>query len=116
MHDTIQNPLLLITYAIGWLVLLAALIYATIAWRRRRRGTIEAARDAATRRAFTEDSEREPAAPMRSERHDAPRFTEDDLARADLGGTRGAPQLGEAPMVPQQAKNTPRRFEPGHTA
>jgi hypothetical protein len=42
--------------------------------------------------------------------------TEDQLALAALGGPRGAPQLGEAPMVPQQAKNTPREFDPGHTA
>lgn len=44
------------------------------------------------------------------------RPTEDDIARATLGGTRGAAQLDAAPMTPQRDKKTPTRNEPGHVA
>jgi hypothetical protein len=42
--------------------------------------------------------------------------TEDDIARARLGGPRGAPQLGEAPMPRQAREQTPRTIDDGHTA
>jgi hypothetical protein len=42
--------------------------------------------------------------------------TEDDIARARLGGPRGAPQLGEAPMPRQAREQTPRNIDDGHTA
>src|SRR4051812_28530723 len=40
--------------------------------------------------------------------------TEDDIARARLGGTRGARELGEAPLVPQARQQTPRKIDDGH--
>jgi hypothetical protein len=40
--------------------------------------------------------------------------TEDDIAQARLGGTRGARELRDAPMVPQQAENTPWPIDRGH--
>ena len=42
------------------------------------------------------------------------RPSEDDIAQARLGGPRGAPQLGAAPMVRQQAENTPWPIDSGH--
>jgi hypothetical protein len=42
--------------------------------------------------------------------------TEDDIARARLGGMRGAPQLGEAPMAPQAREQTPHKIDDGHVA
>lgn len=44
------------------------------------------------------------------------RPTEDDIARARLGGPRGAAQLGEAPLVPQARQQTPRNIDDGHVA
>jgi hypothetical protein len=43
-----------------------------------------------------------------------PRFTEDDIARAQLG-PRGVPGKADtAKMTPQQAKNYPKYVDPGH--
>lgn len=55
---------------------------------------------------------------------DAPRLapeserpSEDEIARAHLGGTRGSPELPDAPMTPQRAKKTPHAISRGgHTA
>lgn len=48
---------------------------------------------------------------------DDERPTEDDIARAHLGGTRGSPDLPDAPMTPQRAKKTPAIIpRGGHTA
>ena len=44
------------------------------------------------------------------------RPTEDDIAQARLGGSRGAPELKPAPMTPQRRKKTPTPSDPGHTA
>lgn len=44
------------------------------------------------------------------------RPTEDDIARARLGGPRGAPELGEAPLVPQAREQIPRKIDGGHVA
>jgi hypothetical protein len=44
------------------------------------------------------------------------RPSEDDLAQAELGGPRGAPELAPAKMTPQRKKKTPKDFDPGHTA
>jgi hypothetical protein len=38
------------------------------------------------------------------------------MQQAALGGTRGAPELHDAPMSPQRAKKTPRGNDPGHVA
>jgi hypothetical protein len=45
-----------------------------------------------------------------------PRLSEDDIQREMFGprGVRGQPD--PAKMVPQQEKNTPKDFDPGHTA
>ena len=42
--------------------------------------------------------------------------TEDAIAQARLGGPRGAPQLGAAPMVRQQRDNIPHPIDDGHVA
>src|SRR3954471_7166673 len=42
--------------------------------------------------------------------------TEDQIAQARLGGSRGNPKLGAAPMTPQTAKNTPPVIDDGHVA
>jgi hypothetical protein len=46
----------------------------------------------------------------------ADRPTEDDVARACLGGPRGAPELDPSPMTRQRRIKTPSKGEPGHTA
>jgi len=54
---------------------------------------------------------------VKSKADDADRPTEDDVARASLGGTRGAPELDPAPMTRQRRIKTPSSdTEPGHTA
>ncbi len=42
--------------------------------------------------------------------------TEDQIARARLGGPRGAPELGQAPLAPQAREQTPRKVDDGHVA
>ena len=44
------------------------------------------------------------------------RPTEDQIARARLGGSRGAPELGAAPLVGQAREQTPRNIDDGHVA
>ena len=44
------------------------------------------------------------------------RKTEDEIAREKLGGVKGSPELKSAPMNPQQAKNTPKNNDQGHSA
>lgn len=53
--------------------------------------------------------------PGNTDRSDA-RPTEDDLAQAALGGSRGSPDLPPAKMTPQRAKKTPGSNDPGHAA
>jgi hypothetical protein len=42
--------------------------------------------------------------------------TEDQLARARLGGPRGAPQLGQAPLPRQARQQLPGDIDDGHVA
>jgi hypothetical protein len=42
--------------------------------------------------------------------------TEDQIARARLGGPRGAPELGQAPLAPQAREQMPRKMDDGHVA
>jgi hypothetical protein len=42
--------------------------------------------------------------------------TEDQIAQARLGGPRGAPQLGAAPLVPNEREQIPHPIDDGHTA
>jgi hypothetical protein len=44
------------------------------------------------------------------------RPTEDDLARASLGGVKGSRKLPPAPMTHQEAEQIPPNDEPGHVA
>jgi hypothetical protein len=60
--------------------------------------------------AVTQTNDRRPKA-QRLERQ-----TEDEMQQAALGGTRGAPELHDAPMTPQRAKKTSRSNDPGHVA
>jgi len=42
--------------------------------------------------------------------------TEDQIARARLGGVRGAPKLGEAPLPRQAREQIPHKIDDGHVA
>jgi hypothetical protein len=42
--------------------------------------------------------------------------TEDQIARARLGGPRGAPQLGQAPLPRQAREQIPGKIDDGHVA
>jgi hypothetical protein len=42
--------------------------------------------------------------------------TEDQIARARLGGPRGAPELGQAPLPPQERKQMSGQIDDGHVA
>ena|SRR5690349_7519977 len=42
--------------------------------------------------------------------------TEDQIARARLGGIRGDPKLGEAPLPRQAREQLPRNIDDGHVA
>ena len=42
--------------------------------------------------------------------------TEDQIARARLGGVRGAPKLGQAPLPRQAREQIPRKIDDGHVA
>ena len=42
--------------------------------------------------------------------------TEDHIARARLGGVRGAAKLGEAPLPRQAREQIPRKIDDGHVA
>jgi hypothetical protein len=44
------------------------------------------------------------------------RPTEDDLARASLGGVKGSEKLPAAPLTKQEAEQTLPNDEPGHVA
>jgi hypothetical protein len=44
------------------------------------------------------------------------RPTEDELARAKLGGPRGSPDLRPAPLTPQEREQILPNDDPGHTA
>jgi hypothetical protein len=58
--------------------------------------------------------------PSRSERRPGGRSedrpTEDDLARAALGGPKGAPELPPAPLTKTEAEQNLPNDEPGHVA
>jgi hypothetical protein len=42
--------------------------------------------------------------------------TEDQIARARLGGPRGAPELGQAPLPRQAREQIPGKIDDGHVA
>ncbi|HVT28441.1 MAG TPA: hypothetical protein VHE81_10550 [Lacipirellulaceae bacterium] len=50
--------------------------------------------------------------------HNADRPTEDDIARASLGGTRGSKDLAPGKMTRRQKQDMPPEggYDPGHTA
>jgi hypothetical protein len=47
---------------------------------------------------------------------DDERPTEDDLARAALGGPKGSPELKPAPLTKTEAEQNSPNDEPGHVA
>jgi hypothetical protein len=62
MLQTLESlSLLTIMEIVGPIVLLGALIYGTVQWRRRRSGASDAAREQATRRLYERGAERERA-------------------------------------------------------
>lgn len=62
-----------------------------------------------------ETAESDPARALFAAAGDEPP-TEDQIAQARLGGPRGDPKLGAAPMVRQQGENTPHPIDDGHVA
>jgi hypothetical protein len=49
-------------------------------------------------------------------RPDGERPTEDDLARAALGGPKGSPELPAAPLTKREAEQNSPNDDPGHVA
>lgn len=54
--------------------------------------------------------------PKRSLAGRQPEWSEDDKARANLGGVKGSRKLPAAPMTKQQQEKVPKNNDPGHTA
>lgn len=52
----------------------------------------------------------------RSDGQSRERPSEDELARASLGGVKGSRKLPPAPMTKQEAEQTSPNDEPGHVA
>ena len=102
---------------VGFVVLLgAALAYAMMRWRTRSPAA-KAAGDWATRELYVEQVTKlyneqvtEPSPPIQPSlsTDEEERPTEDMIARRALGGTRGDPDLPDAPMTKQRAKKTPK--------
>jgi hypothetical protein len=44
------------------------------------------------------------------------RRTEDEIARASLGGAKGSPELKPASLTKQEDEQMPRNNDPGHAA
>ncbi|MGI8527620.1 MAG: hypothetical protein ACR2K5_15900 [Pseudolabrys sp.] len=84
---------------------MAVLLIVFVVWQHRRRHVPP------RQRYYPPVSQPDPAASLFANGN---RPTEDDIAQARLGGSRGAAQLGAAPMVRQVAKNTPPPADPGH--
>ena len=82
------------------LMLAAALLYGMSRWHQRTPAA-KAAGDQATRKLYGKD---DPASPPLQPTAEGERPTEDMLAQASLGGTRGSPELPDARMTPQRAK------------
>lgn len=57
-----------------------------------------------------------PNHPTRGIRHVEDRPTEDDLARAALGGPKGSPDLPPAPLTKTEKEQISPNDEPGHVA
>jgi hypothetical protein len=140
MLETVQAmSLLTIMEIVGPILLLAALIYGTVQWSRRRAGRMDAVREAATRRLYREaDREevmgQEPALtgavarPARTSDIDpatlgrlrsgreSERLSEDDIARMRFG-PRGVPGEDRKPkQLDEAVTQIPKSLDPGHTA
>jgi hypothetical protein len=92
---------------IAFVIFVAALLFGVAVWQRRR------SQDALSQRRDPPTAQIDPAASLFANGN---RPTEDDIAQARLGGSRGAIQLGAAPMVRQVAENTLPPADPGHVA
>lgn len=90
---------------IAFVIFVAALLLGVALWQRHR------SQYAPSQRRPPPAAEVDPAASLFA---DGNRPTEDDIAQARLGGTRGSAQLGAAPMVRQVAENTLPPADPGH--
>jgi hypothetical protein len=53
---------------------------------------------------------------MDRKKNDDDRPTEDDIARAALGGPKGHPSLKPAPLTRREEQQMPPNEEPGHVA
>jgi hypothetical protein len=140
MLESIQAmSLLTIMEIVGPMLLAAALIYGTVQWSRRRAGTTDRIRAAATRRLYRE-AEREEAMEQEPELagtaaaseesqgvdpatlgrlrsgREGERLSEDDIVQAHFG-PRGVP--GEAPTpkhLDEAETQISKQLDPGHTA
>lgn len=113
--------LLTLIEIVGPILLLAALIYGSVQWSRRRRAADEAG-EARTRRLYTDRAARtDDVGTVAEEVGLVPKderglLTEDEMQRETLG-PRGVPgQPDPARMTPQRKKKTPEKIDPGHTA
>ncbi|MBX3552605.1 MAG: hypothetical protein KIT85_00945 [Pseudolabrys sp.] len=98
----------LLMAVIGPLLLIAAIAYAIFAWRKRT-PLEKAAADERTYALYDRD-DRQPSPPSMT--HAAPslapdeRPTEDERARAALGGVKGSPDLQPAPLTRNEREQT----------
>ncbi len=90
---------------IAFVIFVAALLVGLAVWQRRRGPSVP------SQPLYPPPRAADPAAPLFANGN---RPTEDDIAQARLGGTRGSAQLGAAPMVRQVAENTLPPADPGH--
>lgn len=112
-NDLFQSTWTAVFVAIFGLAIVIALVMAVTFRRRVRVAAFPPVFPSAAERATAMSGQGEAPYLMPS---DGERPTEDDVARATLGGTRGNAQLGAAPMTPQREKKTPAHYEPGHVA
>jgi hypothetical protein len=96
-----------------WIAVAAIVVAALAYWlfgRRRR-----PAAPAPAELTYAQGSSADPALAAFAGARDEPP-TEDEIARARLGGVRGAAGLGEAPLPPQAREQIPRKIDDGHVA
>ena len=133
MFETLTDFALVGLKIVGPLLLLAALIYGTLQWRRRRR-KVDQMGESETRRLYRDEQARTDTIGVPREevgtrvrpsaspsvnlvpKDETGRLTEDEMQRATLG-PRGVPgQPDPVSMTPQRRKKTPDTVDPGHTA
>jgi hypothetical protein len=107
-----EPPMSPLAVALLWIVIavtvLAALVYALAGRRRAVPTPVELT--------YEQGTSADPALAAFASADGGEPPTEDAIAQARLGGSRGAPELGAAPLAPQAREQTPRRIDDGHVA